>query len=117
MSDPILLDPTQALTSVVGIVALTIAIVHIIKRDLGDTPYLARVPSWIYAMAVSAGLTWLSHAVFHKIEGELAPLLGQTVIQALLAAGAIDTWKNRAKPIAETSVAQWAREQRSADRE
>jgi hypothetical protein len=109
----VLIDPTQALTSVLGIVTLTIAIVHIIKRDLCDTPYFARVPTWIYAMAVSAVLTYLSHAILHTIEGELAELLTQAVIQALLAAGALDTWRNRTKPIADTSVAERARQDRA----
>lgn len=107
------IDILKALSSVVGIVALTIAIVHIIKRDLGDTPYVCRVPAWAYAMAVSATLTWLSHAILHTIEGELPVLLTQSVLQALLAAGAIDTWKNRRKPIAETSVAEKGRQERA----
>src|SRR5688572_26363209 len=101
--DPITIDPIKALASITGIVALTIALVHVIKRDLGDKPYFRHVPAWIYAAIVSIALTYLSHSILHTIEGELPALLTQAVLQVIVASGVIDWWKNKSKPIEETS--------------
>lgn len=108
--DPIVIDPSTALGSIAGIVTLTIAIVHLIKRQAGDTPFLRGIPAWLYAVAVSALLTVIAHAVLHSIEGELPVLLVQGVLSAVLASGTIEIVRNWNKPIAETSVAIRARE-------
>ena len=49
-------------SSLSGIVASTMVAVEIIKRLLGNVPRLRRLPTWIYAVLVSAGLTAASAA-------------------------------------------------------
>lgn len=101
-------NPLAALGSIAGIVALTIAIVHILKRQLADVPYLNQVPVLIYALLVSAGLTYAAHAYVHSIEGELPSLMVQAVLQTVLASGVIEQFRSGAKPLADTAVAQRA---------
>lgn len=113
--DPIIIDPKVALGSIAGIVTTTIAIVHVIKRQLGDVPYLSRLPVAVYAWLIAFALTWLAHSVLHTIEGELAVLLAQSVISTILAAGAIEIFRNGSKPISDTRVAREARIRRRRD--
>lgn len=101
----VITNPMNYLMSVGGIVALTIGIVHIIKRDLGRVRYLQDVPTWVYAMLVSAGLTYTAHALLRTIEGDLTALIVQAALQALMASGAIETVRTWNKPISETSAA------------
>lgn len=113
--DPIIIDPVKALGSVAGIVATTIALVHIIKRQCGDIPYVKQIPVFVYAWIVAAALTWVSHAVLHAIEGELGILMVQSVLSTVLAAGTIELWRSGTKPIENTRVARLARLRRRED--
>lgn len=111
--DPVLIDPLTALASVSGIVTLTIALVHLLKRTLGDTPYLSAAPVWLYAVLVAGALTYLSNVVLKLLPGELPLLLTQAVLSALLASGALEFARAWNKPLSETQVAQAARESRT----
>jgi hypothetical protein len=110
--DPIIIDPAKALGSIVGIVGLTMTLVHIIKRQCGDIPYLNKVPVFAYAWVVSLILTYVAHTVIHAIEGDLSVLMVHSVISTILAAGTIEIFRNGTKPIEDTRAARIARVKR-----
>jgi hypothetical protein len=106
--DPITID----LSSVAGIVAFTMTIVHFLKPRLGTVTYLQELPVWLYVIVVSGGLTWFAHDVLHKIEGDLPALALQSVMSALTASGFIEFWRTKGKAMADTKAAQEARDKK-----
>ena len=109
------MDPSFSidLSTVTGIVALTITIVHCLKGWLANVPLLEKVPVAAYVVLVSCLLTWFSHDVLHWIGGDLRELLLQAVVQALAASGAVEWWRAGAKPLDESQRAQQASAKRN----
>lgn len=102
------MDPSFSidLTTVTGIVALTIAIVHYLKGWLASVPVLEKVPVAAYVAFVSMLLTLFSRDVLHLIAGDRGELLMQALVQALAASGAVEWWRAGAKPLDESKRAQ-----------
>lgn len=102
------MDPSFSidLTTVTGIVALTIAIVHYLKGWLASVPVLEKVPVAAYVAFVSMLLTLLSHDVLHLIAGDRGELLMQAIVQALVASGAVEWWRAGSKPLDKSKRAQ-----------
>lgn len=102
------MDPSVSidLTTVTGIVALTIAIVHYLKGWLASVPVLEKVPVAVYVVLVSMLLTLLSRDVLHLIAGDRGELLLQALVQALAASGAVEWWRAGGKPLDASTRAQ-----------
>ena len=98
------MDLTNWYTSIVGIVAATALIVTVLKRLLGNVAYANTVPTWIYAVIVSAGLTYLTNAVWHTLPGELWQTMMQAVGLAAMASGFYEWLNNAGKPLAAAAV-------------
>lgn len=107
--DPISID----LSSVAGIVALTVALVHYLKGRLAGVPYLEKVPVAVYVVAVSLGLTWVAHDVLGVLVGEQWELLQQAGLQALAASGVVEWWRAGKKPLEHTEKARDAEARRA----
>src|SRR3990167_1112344 len=101
---PITID----LTSVAGIVLLTMTIIHWAKGWIGGLPYLQKVPVSAYVVLVSGGLTLLAHDGLGVLTGDRFALLQQAMIQALAASGAIEWWRAGSKPVEESERARAA---------
>jgi hypothetical protein len=101
------LDPAL-LTSIGGIVTLTILFVQVLKRALADVTALKDVPTAAYGLVVSVLLTFVAHRA-HWLEGELVELVFLAVLNTLIAFGVLTapSWK---KPIGESTDAQAARD-------
>lgn len=106
--DPITID----LTSVAGIVLLTMTIIHWAKGWIGGLPYLQKVPVSAYVVLVSGGLTLLAHDGLGVLTGDRFALLQQAMIQALAASGAIEWWRAGSKPVEESDRARAAESRR-----
>ncbi len=102
------MDPSFSidLTTIAGIVALTITIVHGLKGWLASVPLLEKLPVAAYVVLVSIVLTLLSRDVFHLIGGDRGELLMQAIIQALAASGAVEWWRAGVKPLEQSGRAQ-----------
>lgn len=98
-------------TSVAGIVTATVIIVGILKRALAAVEYLNSVPTWLYAVAVSCGLTAVTNLWWHTLPGDFWQLAMQAVIAAATATGFYEWFRreNVAKPLADSSTAVRAR--------
>lgn len=105
------MDPSISidLSSVAGIVTLTLALVHYLKPRLGRITFLQEFPLAVYVVAVSGGLTWLAHDVLHKLDGDLVSLIIQAVVSAMAASGLVEWWRAGSDPVAETTSATAAR--------
>lgn len=107
--DPISID----LSSVAGIVALTLAIVHYLKGPLGRMYFLQELPVVVYVVAVAGSLTYLAHDVLHKLEGDLVSLCLQAILSALVSSGALEWIRAGGKPVSDTKRAIRARAKRN----
>jgi hypothetical protein len=87
-------------TSIAGIVAATIFSVTVLKRALGNVPYANTVPTWLYAVAVSAVLTVLTNYTWHTLPGALGENLMQAVMLAGTASGFYEWLQAPTKPLA-----------------
>lgn len=92
------------LSSVAGIVALTLTIVHYLKAPIGRVPFLQDLPVAVYVVLVSGGLTWLAHDVLHELEGNRTSLITQAIVSAMAASGAVEWWRAGVKPVAAERV-------------
>lgn len=99
--DPISID----LTSVAGIVALTIGIMQYIKGWLGQQPVLKSIPLPAYVVFVSAVLTFAVHEYTTWLPGDTKELLQQAVLQALVASGAFEWFRSGTKPASASTAA------------
>jgi hypothetical protein len=96
-------------SSIAGIVALTIILVEIVKRSLGSVPWLSRVPTWLYAVVVSAGLTAITHIWFGTLQGNDLELFSQAIGSAAIASGIKEWVGNINKPLSASSAARTQR--------
>lgn len=105
------MDPSISidLSSVAGIVALTLMLVHYLKPQLGRITFLQELPIAVFVVLISSGLTWLAHDVLHKLEGDLTSLITQAILSALAASGAVEWWRAGTKPVADSRSAVDAR--------
>ncbi|MEN6605900.1 MAG: hypothetical protein ABFD60_01555 [Bryobacteraceae bacterium] len=97
-------------TNVVGIVAVTIFVIEVMKRLLGDVAFVKRFPTWLYAVLVAGILTEFAHAVLHTLQGDNMQLLTQSVMLAAGASGFKEWFSNANKPLSASSAAIAARE-------
>lgn len=90
------------LTSISGIVALTIGLVAIVKRLFGNIAVMNALPTWVYAVVISFLLTVVASSVLHTLPGVWYQLAWQAVIAAAGASGFYEWFKaeNVAKPLA-----------------
>lgn len=96
-------------TSIGGIVAATIVLVEILKRFLGNTPFIMKVPTWVYAVIIAVVLTEVAHAGFNTLPGDDLPLLMQAVMLAAVASGFREWVGNVNKPLSASAAARTAR--------
>ena len=96
-------------SSITGIVALTIIFVEVIKRSLGSVPWLSRVPTWAYAVVVSAALTAITHVWLGRLQGDDLELFSQAIGSAALASGIKEWASNITKPLSASTAARTQR--------
>ena len=95
--------PMDWYSSVGGVVAFTLVLVGILKRLLGRVSGAKDVPTWIYAVGVSALLTYLAH-LWGTLEGTLATLMMQAVLSAASASGLYEWYHNSTKPLSASAA-------------
>jgi len=95
--------------SVTGIVAATILLVEIMKRFLGNTAYLKVVPTWVYAVLISCGLTACAHIWWQVLPGDDLDLFTRAVMLAAVASGFREWFGNVNKPLSASSAARTQR--------
>lgn len=74
-------------SSIAGIVVATTFVVSLLKRVLGGVTTLNQIPTWVYAVVVSFGLTYLCVYVFGTLPGQFWQLAWQAVYNAAIASG------------------------------
>jgi hypothetical protein len=95
---------TNWYTSVAGIVGVTIFLVGVMKKLFGNVAYVNTVPTWLYAVAISAGLTTLANYIWHTLPGNLWQNMMQAVMMAGSASGFYEWWNARTKPLAASAI-------------
>jgi hypothetical protein len=98
------MDFTNWYTSVAGVVAATIVSVTILKRALGNVAYVNTVPTWMYAVLISGGLTALTNVVWHTLPGNLWQNMMQAVMMAGTASGFYEWLQTPTKPLAASAM-------------
>jgi hypothetical protein len=96
-------------SSIAGIVALTIVLVEVVKRSLGSVAWLSQVPTWIYAVLISAGLTAVTHVWFGTLQGDDLALFSQAIGSAAIASGIKEWVGNINKPLSASTAARTQR--------
>ena len=96
-------------SSIAGIVAFTIILVEIAKRSLGSVPWLSQVPTWLYAVLISAGLTAITHIWLGTLQGTDLDLFSQAIGSAAIASGIKEWMSNINKPLAASTAARTQR--------
>ena len=96
-------------SSIAGIVALTIILVEVVKRSLGNVAWLSQVPTWLYAVLISAGLTAIAHIWLKTLPGTDIDLYSQAVGSAALASGIKEWVANINKPLSASTAARTQR--------
>ena len=96
-------------SSIAGIVAFTIILVEIAKHSLGSVPWLSRIPTWAYAVVVSAALTFITHVWLGRLQGDDLDLFSQAIGSAALASGIKEWLSNITKPLSASSAARTQR--------
>jgi len=96
-------------SSIAGIVALTIILVEVVKRSLGNVVWLSQVPTWLYAVLISAGLTAITHIWLGTLQGTDLDLFSQAVGSAAIASGIKEWVGNINKPLAASTAARTQR--------
>lgn len=103
------MDPTQSIaewwTSVAGVVAATIAVTQYLKWQFAEAKVLSAIPTWVYVMLVSCGLTEFARDVLHTLDGERAMLLTQAVTYGLMASGGYEIARAIGKPLGNSTTA------------
>lgn len=99
----------QWYSSITGIVAATIVIVEVLKRFFGNIAYVKAVPTWLYAVAVSAGLVACAHFWWQVLPGEHLDLFTRAIMLAAMASGFREWLANVSKPLSATTVARTQR--------
>lgn len=100
-------------TSVHGIAGATLIAVEILKRGLGNVSIAMRVPTWLYAVLVSAALTYASYAYGYLTDqGTVFELVARAVISAAEASGFWTWYSQLGAPIGDSAPAQAARSPR-----
>ncbi len=96
-------------TTIGGIVAFTLTLVEGLKRVLATSPRLGQLPTWLYAVGVSAVLTLLAHYGLGLLQGDIGSLLVQAIVGAALAGGFKGWWDNLTKPLSASTAARSSR--------
>jgi hypothetical protein len=114
------------LTSIAGIVAITIVLVEILKRFFGWVqrrsgspvwPILGAAPTWVWAVGVSVLLTVLANRILHVLPGGFWALLVQAIGAAATAGGFVEWRRTGMTSIDESKTAVQTRIGRSIDPE
>jgi hypothetical protein len=95
--------------SVTGIVAATIVVVEILKRFFGNTAYMQRVPTWLYAIGISSALTACAHYWWQVLPGNDLDLFTQAIMLAAVASGFKEWFTNVNKPLSASTAARTQR--------
>ncbi|HXD20131.1 MAG TPA: hypothetical protein VN654_24115 [Vicinamibacterales bacterium] len=98
------MDFTAWYTSVTGVVVVTIFLVSVLKRAVGNVPYVNTVPTWLYAVAISAVLTAMTNYVWHTLPGNLWQNMTQAVMMAGSSSGFYEWLQTPTKPLAESAI-------------
>lgn len=91
-------------TSIAGVVAVTMLLVSVLKRAFGNRPYINTVPTWLYAVVISGGLTVLTSHVWGTLQGDLWQNLMQAIGMAAMASGFYEWLNAPTKPLAESAI-------------
>lgn len=79
------------LSSVAGIVAMSVVAVRIALRSLARVKFARTIPTWVYAAVAATGLTLFARFVLHSIEGDIWDLMYRAVTNAAMANG-VTAW-------------------------
>jgi len=96
-------NPLEWYASIGGVGAATIFLVGVYKKLLADVAYVSRVPTWMVAVLISAGLTVLCVYVFGTLPGSPLQLITQSVYNAAIASGVHGWLGNPTTTIKESS--------------
>lgn len=107
--DPSTISVAQVFGSLAGIIGVTILLIGIGKRFVGNWPWVSVVPTWVYAIVIAAGLTLGANRM-----GVLAGNLGDLLLQAVVLAAASSGFREwfaagLTTPIRDSSAARSAR--------
>jgi len=92
-------SPTEWYTSIAGVVAATVFLVSGAKRVFGNMPFMATIPTWLYAVVIALGLTYVCSQVLGTLPGVFWQLAWQAVQNAAIATGVYEWFNNGTKPI------------------
>jgi hypothetical protein len=104
-------QPLQALNlaSVTGVVGVSLFVIEILKRAFRNVPAFSKVPVFVYAIVISAGLAFIANKLFHTADG--SPLLAGNVwniiwasIIAAMGSSGFYTWLRNPEPVESASV-------------
>ena len=98
------MDITNWYTSVAGIVAATILLVGVLKRAFGNVAYVNTVPTWMYAVGISASMTALANYIWHTLPGNFWQNLMQAVMMAGSASGFYEWYNAPTKALASSAI-------------
>lgn len=96
--------PQQWYGSTAGIIAATAIGVSVLKRALANVKGLNSVPTWMYAVATSAVLTFLTVKVWGTLPGQLWQTMSQIAIAAGASSGFYEWLNNPATSLAASAV-------------
>lgn len=107
--DPATISVAQIFGSLAGIIGVTILLIGIGKRFVGNWPLASAVPTWVYAVVIAVSLTLAANRL-----DVLAGNLGDLVLQAIVLAAASSGFREwfaagLTTPIGDSSAARSAR--------
>ncbi len=94
---------TVDLTTITGIVALTLVITQVVKRLFANLSVLKNAPTWAIAVVVAVLLALVANKSLGLLEGDLVTLLWQAAVAALAASG-FYSWMDNPKADPESSA-------------
>lgn len=106
MDQPMMSFDGLNITSITGIITVTFLLVEVLKRFFVTNKGFGKIPVWIFAVAISAGLTAVANKVLHTengtplLTGSLTTLMVRSVLAAASASGFF-SWLNSSTSIAQ----------------
>jgi hypothetical protein len=97
--------PTEWYTSIAGVVGATVLLVSGAKRVFGNMPFMATIPTWLYAVVIALGLTYVASQVLGTLPGVFWQLAWQSAQNAAIATGVYEWFNNGTKPLWQSAQA------------
>lgn len=101
------------LTSVPGIVALSMALMVPVKKHLGTVRVFQDLPAWAYVLATSLVLTVFANRWLGTLSGDIWPLLVDAFWMATSASGLREWIEKLTVPLGDTAVARKSMERKA----